>query len=110
MTILSKDIPDSFFKLKWEKYAEELKKSALVKNITELAMTKALLPMAPKDVKELLNPIFGFVRGIENKETDGSMKNTLKLFTSVIDFIDKEDNYKDLAEIVQDVQRIIMFK
>ena len=85
-------------------------KSGLIKNITELAMTKAVLPMAPKDVEELLTPIFSFVRGIEKTEIDGPSKNILKLLTSIIDFIDADNNYKLLADIVQDVQRLIMFK
>ena len=85
-------------------------KSGLIKNITELAMAKAVLPMAPKDLEELVKPIFSFVRGIEKTEIDGTSKNILKLLTSIIDFIDKDNNYKLLADIVQDVQRLIMFK
>ena len=110
MMILSKDLPDSLFELKWEKYAEEFMKKGLIKNITELAMTKALLPMEAKDVKEVLGPIFSFVRGMEKTETDISNKNIMKLFTSIIDFIDTDVQYEALAEMVQDVQRIFMFK
>ena len=110
MIILNKDIPNSFFQIKWENYAESFMKSGLIKNITELAMTKAVLPMAPKDVEELVKPIFSFVRGIEKTEIDGSSKSILKLLTSIIDFIDNDNNYKLLADIVQDVQRVIMFK
>merc|ERR1719384_1163723 len=73
-------------------------------------MTKAVLPMEPKDVEELLKPIFSFVRGIEKTEADGSSKNILKLLTSIIDFIDEDNNYKLLADIIQDVQRVVMFK
>ena len=110
MMILSKDLPDSLFELKWEKYAEEFMKKGLIKNITELAMTKALLPMEAKDVKEVLGPIFSFVRGMEKTETDISNKNIMKLFTSIIDFVDTDVQYEALAEMVQDVQRIFMFK
>ena len=110
MMILSKGLPDSLFELKWKKYAEEFMKNDLIKNMTELVMTKALLPMEAKDVKEVLSPIFSFVRGIEKTETDVSNKNIMKLFTSIIDFVDSGDTYKTLAEIIQDLQRIILFK
>ena len=110
MIILSKDIPDTFFEVNWEKYSEELKKSGLVKNITELAMTKALLPIAAKDVKELLTPVFSFIRKMAKSETDASSKNILNMFTTIIDFVDNDDQYTSLAEIAQDVQRTIMFK
>ena len=110
MIILSKDIPDTFFEVNWEKYSEELKKSGLVKNITELAMTKALLPIAAKDVKELLTPVFSFIRRMAKSETDASSKNILNMFTTIVDFVDNDDQYTSLAEIAQDVQRTIMFK
>ena len=61
-------------------------------------------------LKGSTKPIFTFVRGIEKTEIDGSRKSILKLLTSIIDFIDNDNNYKLLADIVQDVQRIIMFK
>ena len=99
-----KEIPTAVFDMDWEEYGQFIGKSGVDKDLLKIAMTKAAAPIGVEDLRELMGPIKRLFTQLLDKEDDTSKKNVLKVIGGLIDAIDKEDVYEQLADIIREIQ------
>ena len=104
MIVLRKEIPTTVFDMDWEEYGQFIGKSGIDKDLLKIAMTKAAAPIGVEDLRELMGPIKRLFTQLLDKEDDTSKKNVLKVIGGLIDAIDKEDVYEQLADIIREIQ------
>ena len=104
MIVLRKEIPTTVFDMDWEEYGQFIGKSGIEKDLLKIAMTKAAAPIGVEDLRELMRPIKRLFTQLLDKEDDTSKKNVLKVIGGLIDAIDKEDVYEQLADIIREIQ------
>jgi hypothetical protein len=106
MMVLKMDIPTAVFAMDWDfdKYEDIIDDSDIEKELQRIAMPKLMTPIESDDIKELIGPIKKLYNKILDSEPNGDKKAIIKIIGGLIEAVQKDQVYENLADIARDIQ------
>ena len=104
LKVLKRQIPESLFKVDWERVGEKIENSGVPERVAKIVMGKLMTPLEAADVREVLVPIRSFWSGLVRNETNVETKRILEVVEALLAALDTEIVHGLVADIAREVQ------